>query len=105
MMPARFHLVDWQAGAAAGLRLTGWLAVNVLTAMGLVALVAVAIGNFTFAGTMAQLANLSGRYVAADAARQGQFNLILASAAVLAFVATSYFRRHAALSAAKRKRS
>lgn len=85
--------LDWGAIAAAGLRLSGWLAVNTLAAAGIVALVFFAIGSFSLPLTMAQLANLADRYVAASSARQGQFDHIVAYAFGLAFVAVAFFRR------------
>lgn len=87
------HAAGWRDGLAIGLRLTGWLAVNALAALGLVALAFFAIGSFSLSGTMLQLSNLTTRYVAADAARRGQFDTILIVAALLAFAGLSFFRR------------
>ncbi len=85
--------MNWGALAAAALRLSGWLAVNVLAAAGAVALVLFAIGSFSLPQTMVQLANLADRYVAADAARQGQFNHIVLFGFAAAFVGSAFFRR------------
>ncbi len=85
--------LDWGAIAAAALRLSGWLAVNTLAAAGLVALVFFAIGSFSLPLTMAQLANLADRYVAASSARQEQFDHIVTYGFALALVAVSFFRR------------
>lgn len=82
-----------QFGLTASLRMTGWLAVTLLASMGVVALFFFAIGNFTISGTMLQLDNLASRYVAAGAARQAQFNHLLATGAVIAFCAIGFFRR------------
>lgn len=78
---------------AALLRFAGWLAVNALVTLGCLMLVFLAIGSFTVGGTMLQLANLSTRYVAADAARQSEFNTILLVGCTLFFCGTAFFRR------------
>jgi hypothetical protein len=84
---------DWQGWLAACLRLSGWIAVNALCAMGCIALVFFAIGSFSIAGTMLQLANLATRYVSADPGRRGEFNTIVIVGLALFFVATAFFRR------------
>lgn len=84
---------DWGAMAAGLLRLTGWLAVNALAASGIVALALFTLGSFSLPLTMAQLANLTDRYVAASAARQAQFDHIVTYGFALAFVAVAFFRR------------
>jgi hypothetical protein len=89
----RRRSLDWGAIAAATLRLTGWLVVNVLAAAGAVALILFAIGSFSLPQTMVQLANLADRYVAADAARRGQFNHIVLFGFAAAFVGSAFFRR------------
>jgi hypothetical protein len=86
-----------QFSAAAALRLTGWVAVTLLVAMGLVAFAFFALGNFTLPGTMLQLDNLASRYVAADAARQAQFNGLLLAAFAGFTAATAFFRRFSLL--------
>jgi hypothetical protein len=90
---ARRRSLDWGAIAAATLRLSGWLTVNVLAAAGVVALVLFAIGSFSLPQTMIQLANLADRYVAADAARRGQFDHIVLFGLAAAFGACAFFRR------------
>lgn len=85
--------INWSALAAASLRLAGWLAVNALAAAGIVALIFFALGSFSLPLTMAQLANLADRYIAASSARQGQFDHIVAYAFALAFVVVAFFRR------------
>ncbi len=85
--------MNWGALAAAALRLSGWLAVNVLAAGGAVALVLFAIGSFSLPQTMVQLANLADRYVAADGARRGQFDHIVLFGFAAAFGACAFFRR------------
>ena len=84
---------DWGAIAAGTLRLLGWLAVNALAAAGIIALAAFALGSFSLPLTMAQLANLTDRYVVASGARQNQFNHIVTIGFAAAFVAVSFFRR------------
>jgi hypothetical protein len=83
----------FQAVLAFMLRLSGWLAVNALCALGCVAVVFIAIGSFTIEGTMLQLSNLTTRYVAADIDRQSSFNTILLVGSGLFFFAASFFRR------------
>lgn len=92
-MTARRNSPDWGAVAANSLRLLGWLAVNALAAAGIIALAAFALGSFSLPLTMAQLANLTDRYVVASGARQDQFNHIVTLGFAAAFVAVSYFRR------------
>ena len=92
-MTSRRSGINWGAVAACGLRLTGWFAVNVLAAAGVLALILFAIGDFSLPITMAQLANLADRYVAANAIRRDQFDrqVIIGFFAVLLLVA--FFRR------------
>lgn len=86
-----------QTSMAIGLRLTGWLAVTLLCALGLLALLFVTLGGFTPSGTMLQLDNLASRYVAADAARQAQFNGFLLTALALFTACIAFFRRSSLL--------
>lgn len=79
--------------AANGLRLTGWLAVNALVALGLIAGLAWALGTFTLGGTMLQLANLAAHFVAAPPKRQAGFAHLLLAAWATGFAATGFFRR------------
>lgn len=92
-LPAMHGHPRWQGFLVVGLRLAGWLAVNVLCALGCLTIVFLAIGSFTVSGTMLQLANLSTRYVAADLGRQSEFNTILLVGGTLFFCATAFFRR------------
>lgn len=90
---ARQLLGHTQFSLAAALRLTGWLAVTVLAALGILVFIVFAFGNFTVLGTMYQLDNLASRYVAADAARQAQFNGLLTATLGVITTATAFFRR------------
>lgn len=83
-----------QAALATGLRLLGWVSLNVLVAFGVVLVVAFELGGFTIVGTMHHLANLSSRYIVASAVRQHQFDALLAGAMAGAFCLSGYFRRH-----------
>ncbi|MDE1918305.1 MAG: hypothetical protein KGJ57_20505 [Sphingomonadales bacterium] len=85
--------INWGAVAACALRLTGWFAVNVLAAAGVLALVLFAIGDFSLPLTMAQLANLADRYVAATTIRRDRFDqeVIIGFFAILLLIA--FFRR------------
>ena len=84
---------NWGAIFAVSVHLSGWLAVNALAAAGFIAMVAFAIGSFSLPLTMAQLANLADRYVAANAPRQGQFNHIVICGFAAAFLGVSFVRR------------
>jgi len=92
-MTRRCRRYNWGAIFAVVVHLTGWLAVNALAAAGIIAAIAFAIGSFSMPLTMAQLANLADRYVAANAARQGQFNHIITCGFTAAFLGVSFFRR------------
>ncbi|KUR75343.1 hypothetical protein [Novosphingobium sp. Fuku2-ISO-50] len=92
-MSARRGQFNWAAIFVVTVRLTGWLTVNALAAAGIIAVIAFAIGSFSLPLTMAQLANLADRYVAANAARQGQFNQIMTCGFAAAFLGVSFFRR------------
>lgn len=92
-MTRRAPAINWGAVTACGLRLMGWFAVNVLAAAGVMALILFAIGDFSLPITMAQLANLADRYVAANAIRRDQFDqeVLIGFFAILLLVA--FFRR------------
>ena len=76
------------------LRLTGWLAVTLGCVAALWLMFFVALGNFSFGGTVLQLDNFASRYVAADAARQDRFRLFFWLASAVLFAALAFFRRH-----------
>lgn len=90
---ARAGVCHSQFGLATGLRTAGWLAVTLLAAFGVIAAAFFVIGNFTVPGTMLQLDNLASRYVAADASRQAQFDILLATSTSIVFVVIGVFRR------------
>jgi len=92
-MTARCGKYNWPAIFVAALHLSGWLAVNALAAAGIIGSIAFAIGSFSLPLTMAQLANLADRYVAANAARQGQFDHIVIWGFAAAMLGVSFFRR------------
>lgn len=85
------------------LRIAGFTVTSLLVTWGLFALAMLMIGSFSFDLMMAQLANLSNRYVAADAHRAAQFKGIVATAQFLLLVAVMFFRRHALLDAMGRE--
>ena len=97
MIRAETSLAIARGSLASALRLMGWFCVNALVALGGLIVAAYTLGGFTIAGTMHQLANLSDRYVAADLARQSQFNGLLLGALVIFFAATCFFRRESAI--------
>lgn len=76
------------------LRLTGWLAVTLACVAALWLLLFVALGNFSFTGTVIQLDNFASRYVAADTARQDRLRLFFWLASAVLFAALAFFRRH-----------
>ncbi|WP_103727277.1 hypothetical protein [Novosphingobium sp. HII-3] len=88
-----------QAFLAASLRVSGWLLVNAMIALGVLALAVLAIGSFSIEGAMHHLANLASRYIVAGPDRQHQFDLILLWSAALVFVAAGIFRRHSLMRA------
>lgn len=92
-MTRRASAINWGAVTACGLRLMGWFAVNALAAAGVMALILFAIGDFSLPVTMAQLANLADRYVAATAIRRDRFDqeVIIGFFAIL--MAVAFFRR------------
>ena len=76
------------------LRLIGWLAVTLGCVAALWLLFFVALGNFSFSGTVLQLDNFASRYVAATSARRGRFRLLFWLASAALFVGVAFFRRH-----------
>ena len=74
------------------LRLAGWLAVTVLTTLGLYVLFFMALGNMSAEGFFAQLANLGDRFVAADAIRRSSFVSLLATLSAALFLLVSAAR-------------
>ena len=79
--------------AANGLRVTGWLAVNALAALGMIAGLAVVLGNFSLSGTLLQLANLAAHFAIASPQRQTQFAHLLLVIWATGFVGVGVFRR------------
>ena len=76
------------------LRLIGWLAVTLGCVAALWLLFFVALGNFSFSGTVLQLDNFASRYVAATSARQDRFRLLFWLASAALFAGVAFFRRH-----------
>ena len=76
------------------LRVTGWLAVTSLAAMGIYVLFFLALGNISAKGFFAQLANLGNRFTAADALRRESFLSLVGTVSTVLFliVATARFR-------------
>ena len=77
-----------------GLRFAGWLAVTLGCVAALWLMFFVALGNFSFSGTVLQLDNFASRYVAATSARQGRFRLLFWLASAALFAGVAFFRRH-----------
>ena len=85
----------WVAGSLVvlGFRFLGWSAVTVLTVLGLFVVAFALIGNLTFDGFVAALANLADRYVAADSGRRASFRIELAILWGVLLVGVSVLRR------------
>ena len=79
--------------AANGLRVVGWTAAHALAALGLIASLAVVLGNFSLTGTLLQLANLAAHFVIASPQRQTQFAQLLLAIWAAGFVGVGFFRR------------
>ena len=86
-------IVRGQDTLAIGLRVAGWSATTLIATLGVVTLFFFVLGSFSIDGTMLQLNNLASRYVAADGARQAQFQTILFSTLGIAFALIGVFRR------------
>lgn len=73
----------------------GFMSVTLLMTWGVFVLFFLAIGGFSVDGMMHHLANLSTRYIAADAARLEHFKLIVGATHMVIACAIIFFRRHA----------
>lgn len=82
-----------QSAMAITLQMIGFIAVNILIALGIISLLFIAIGNFTFDGTMHQLANLAEQFNAATSDRQFQFQGFFITLFAVVFTASIFFRR------------
>jgi hypothetical protein len=100
MTPVVVPAAAWRApsrladACCLALRLSGWLAVTLGCVAALWLLFFVALGNFSFSGTVLQLDNFASRYVAADTTRQDRFRLFFWLASAALFAAVAFFRRH-----------
>ena len=90
---------DWGRFLANGLRLSGWLAVNALVALGLLAAITAAFGGFSLRGTMLQLANLAAHFETAPPARQHDFGVLIAALWSVGFAGAGFLRRTSLLRA------
>ncbi len=89
------HFAVRQMGADlcyVALRLSGWLAVSLLTTLGLYVLFFMALGNMSAEGFFAQLANLGDRFVAADPTRRSSFMSLVTTVSAILFLAVSIAR-------------
>jgi len=89
--------IDYGFGLYFTLHMAGFLATTLLMTWGVVVLFFLAIGGFSVDGMMHQLANMSSRYVVADAARLDQFKLIVGVVHMIVATALIFYRRHAIL--------
>lgn len=89
----------WGHTLANGLRLSGWLTVNALVALGLLAGGMAVLGGFSLRGTLLQAANLAFHFEGAPPARQHDFAVLVAVLWSAIFTATGLFRRASLLRA------
>lgn len=82
-----------QAALVVILRISGWLATTVMATLGVATLFFLVLGSFTLSGMMLQVDNLASRFLAADAARREQFELIACSVLAISFTMIAFFRR------------
>ena len=87
------RMIDWRYAIFVWLHLAGFLASTLLITWGLFVLFFLAISGMSLDGLMHQLANLAGRYVAADGERVAAFKQILLPAHLLLTAAVIFFRR------------
>ncbi len=88
---------DYGFVAYAFLHFCGFFATTLLMTLGVFVLAFLAIGNFSIDGMMQHLANLSSRYIAADAGRVASFKLMIGGAGMLITLAIMFLRRGAIL--------
>jgi len=93
--PRRLTMPDLSTLSYHGLRVVGFTVTCLLVTWGLFVLAMLMIGSLSLDLMMAQLANLSNRYVAADAQRVAQFKGLIGATQLLLLVAVMFFRRHA----------
>lgn len=79
------------------LHMTGFLAVTLLMTWGVILFFFLAIGSFSLDGMMHHLANLSTRYIGADAGRIAQFKAVVGTVHLVVAGAIIFFRRHSIL--------
>jgi hypothetical protein len=89
--PRRF---DWRFIAYVYLHSAGVIATTLLITWGIFVLALLLVSGFSLDGLMHQLANLSTRYIAADAARTDGFRNMVMVAQLLLSSAVLFFRRH-----------
>jgi hypothetical protein len=95
----RLTMPDLSTLSYHGLRVVGFSVTCLLVTWGLFVLAMLMIGSLSLDLMMAQLANLSNRYVAADAQRVAQFKDLVGTVQLLLLAAVMFFRRHALLGA------
>lgn len=93
----RLAMPDLSTLSYHGLRVAGFTVTCLLVTWGLFVLAMLMIGSMSLDLMMAQLANLSNRYVAADAHRVAQFKGLVGTSQLLLLAAVMFFRRHALL--------
>ena len=93
--------LDWRAALYFSLHFAGFLATTLLMTWGLFALFFLALGSFSLDGFMAQMGNLSSRYLIATSDRVASFKTIFAVAHVILTAGVIVLRRHAIMPPAK----
>ena len=85
--------IDWRYALFVWLHLVGFLASTLLITWGLFVLFFLGVSGMSLDGLMHQLANLAGRYVAADGERVAAFKQVVLSTHLLLTAAVIFFRR------------
>lgn len=79
--------------AELSLRVVGWSAVTLLSALGLIVVLFALFGGLTLDGFFAQIANIGARYASADADRRHGFYAVIGDACLVAAILVGFFRR------------
>lgn len=85
--------VQLQSLAALSLALVGWVAVTLLTTLGLFVVAFFLLGNASLVGMMHQLELFAAHYGAAAADARAAFNLLLLKVFLLLLIGVGFFRR------------
>ena len=81
-----------QTGAYIAMRITGWISVSVLAALGCFVVFFIMLGNFDLGTFFLQVDNLASRYADADTVRRAGFVTILTQVSLGVFFLVCLFR-------------